>query len=259
MKINISVPQCLCGKIPKGVFMFRTIGFYLYFFIRGFASFIERWIASRVSLATVEETDWEKNKTPRKWAKGLVNIVGGRITVVGAENLPKGAVVIVANHQGSFDIPVLIGFVPKPFGFISKVEVLKIPIVGAWMRVMNCVFMDRGSRAKSAEAIGTGVEVLKQGHSLVIFPEGTRSKGGPVQSFKAGSVRLAIDAEVPIVPIAIDGTADILEKNKGIMKPADVTITILPPVTLDTIKTMDSKTLAGHVQSLIAPYVKTSQ
>jgi 1-acyl-sn-glycerol-3-phosphate acyltransferase len=259
MKINISVPQCLCGKIPKGVFMFRTIGFYLYFFIRGFASFIERWIASRVSLATVEETDWEKNKTPRKWAKGLVNIVGGRITVVGAENLPKGAVVIVANHQGSFDIPVLIGFVPKPFGFISKVEVLKIPIVGAWMRVMNCVFMDRSNRAKSAEAIGTGVEVLKQGHSLVIFPEGTRSKGGPVQSFKPGSVRLAIDAEVPIVPIAIDGTADILEKNKGIMKPADVTITILPPVTLDTIKTMDSKTLAGHVQSLIAPYVKTSQ
>ena len=259
MKINISVPQCLCGKIPKGVFMFRTIGFYLYFFIRGFASFIERWIASRVSLATVEETDWEKNKTPRKWAKGLVNIVGGRITVVGAENLPKGAVVIVANHQGSFDIPVLIGFVPKPFGFISKVEVLKIPIVGAWMRVMNCVFMDRSNRAKSAEAIGTGVEVLKQGHSLVIFPEGTRSKGGPVQSFKAGSVRLAVDVEVPIVPIAIDGTADILEKNKGIMKPADVTITILPPVTVDTIKTMDSKTLAGHVQSPIAPYVKTSQ
>ena len=253
------MPQCLCGKIPKGVFMFRTIGFYLYFFIRGFASFIERWIASRVSLATVEETDWEKNKTPRKWAKGLVNIVGGRITVVGAENMPKGAVVIVANHQGSFDIPVLIGYVPKPFGFISKVEVLKIPIVGAWMRIMNCVFMDRSNRAKSAEAIGTGVEVLKQGHSLVIFPEGTRSKGGPVQNFKAGSVRLAMDAMVPIVPIAIDGTADILEKNKGIMKPADVKITILPPVSVDSYKSMDSKALAAHVQSLITPHVKSSR
>jgi 1-acyl-sn-glycerol-3-phosphate acyltransferase len=173
--------------------------------------------------------------------------------------MPKGAVVIVANHQGSFDIPVLIGYVPKPFGFISKVEVLKIPIVGAWMLIMNCVFMDRSNRAKSAEAIGTGVEVLKQGHSLVIFPEGTRSKGGPVQNFKAGSVRLAMDAMVPIVPIAIDGTADILEKNKGIMKPADVKITILPPVSVDTYKSMDSKALAAHVQSLITPHVKSSR
>jgi 1-acyl-sn-glycerol-3-phosphate acyltransferase len=237
--------------------MIRTIGFYLYFFIRGFASFIERWIATSVKRETVEETDWVKNKTPRIWAKTLVNIVGGRVTVNGASNLPKGAVVFVANHQGSFDIPVLIAFVPKPFGFISKIEVLKIPIVGGWMKVMNCVFMDRSSRAKSTQAINAGVEVLKAGHSLVIFPEGTRSKGGPVQAFKAGSVRLAIDAEVPIVPIAIDGTADIMEKNKYFMKPADVTITILPPIPVEKIKSMESKELAEYVQSLISPFVKT--
>ena len=221
--------------------MFRTIGFYLYFFIRGFASFVERWIANGVKRETVEETDWEKMKTPRTWASTLVAIVGGRVTVNGVENLPKGAVV----------------YVPKPFGFISKIEVLKIPIVGGWMRVMNCVFMDRSSRAKSTLAIGEGVEVLKAGHSLVIFPEGTRSKGGPVQTFKAGSVRLAIDAEVPIVPIAIDGTADMLEKNKFFMTPADVTITILPPIPVEKIKTMESKELAGYVQALISPYVKT--
>ena len=237
--------------------MFRTIGFYLYFFIRGFASFLERWRAERIQLDTIEETDWARIKTPRLWAKTLVDIVGGRVTVNGADNLPKGAVVFVANHQGSFDIPVLIAFIPKPFGFISKIEVLKIPIVGGWMRVMNCVFMDRSSRAKSTLAIGEGVEVLKAGHSLVIFPEGTRSKGGPVQTFKAGSVRLAIDAEVPIVPIAIDGTADMLEKNKFFMTPADVTITILPPIPVEKIKTMESKELAGYVQALISPYVKT--
>lgn len=239
--------------------MFRTIGFYLYFFIRGFASFAERWMATRIHLGTVEETDWARIKTPRIWAKTLVEIVGGRVTVNGVENLPKGAVVFVANHQGSFDIPVLIAYVPKPFGFISKIEVLKIPIVGGWMRVMNCVFMDRSSRVKSTQAIVEGVKVLKEGHSLVIFPEGTRSKGGPVQTFKAGSVRLAIDAEVPIVPIAIDGTADILEKNKFFMTPADVTITILPPIPVEKLKTMDSKELAGHVQALISEYVKASK
>jgi 1-acyl-sn-glycerol-3-phosphate acyltransferase len=239
--------------------MIRTIGFYVYFFVRGLFSFVERWIANRVHLSTVEETDWEKIKTPRIWARTLLNIVGARVTVNGAENLPKGAIVFVSNHQGNFDIPVLIAYIPKPFGFISKVEVLKIPIVGSWMKVMNCVFMDRSSRLKSTQAIGNGVQVLKEGHSLTIFPEGTRSKGGPLQPFKAGSVRLAIDAEVPLVPIAIDGTANIMEKNKGIMRPADVKITILPPILPEEMKKMDSKTLAAHVQSLIEPYIKTTK
>lgn len=237
--------------------MFRTIAFYVYFFVRGFLSFAERWIAMRVQLPTVEETDWVRQKVPRIWAKTLINIVGGRVKVDGAENLPKGPVLFVSNHQGSFDIPVLMSYLPKPFGFISKIEVLKIPVVGGWMRVMNCVFMDRSSRVQSSQAIGSGVEILKQGHSLLIFPEGTRSKGGPIQAFKAGSFRLAMDAEVPIIPIAIDGTADIMEKNNNIMKPADVTLTILPAVSVEKIKTMDSKALAEHVQSLIAPHVKT--
>lgn len=237
--------------------MFRTIGFYMYFFVRGFFSFIGRWIANGVEIESVEEADWEKTKIPRQWAKTLLKIVGGRVIVNGTENLPKGAVVFVSNHQGSFDIPVLMAYLPKPFGFISKIEVLKIPIVGSWMRIMNCVFMDRSNRAKSTKAIVEGVEVLKQGHSLVIFPEGTRSKGGPVLPFKAGSVRLAIDASVPIVPVAIDGTANIMEKNNNIMKPAEVRLTILPPISVDEIKTMDSKTLAAHVQSLISPYMKT--
>ncbi|HNH08095.1 MAG TPA: lysophospholipid acyltransferase family protein [Leptospiraceae bacterium] len=236
--------------------MFRTAGFYLYFFIRGFFSFWGRWKANRVQLNTVEETDWEKCKVPRQWARSLVNIVGGKITVNGTENLPKGPVVFVSNHQGNFDIPVLIGFIPKPFGFISKMEVMKIPVVGSWMKIMNCVFMDRSSRAKSTQAITAGVEILKKGHSLVIFPEGTRSKGGPVQAFKAGSVRLAIDAEVPIVPIAINGTANIMEKNKYIMKPAEVTVTILPPIPAEKVKSSDSKTLAEELKSLIEAKVK---
>lgn len=82
--------------------------------------------------------------------------------------------------------------------------------------------------------------------------------GGPVQAFKAGSVRLAIDAGVPIVPIAIDGTANIMEKNNNIMRPADVTVTILPAILADQIKGMKSKALADHVQSIITPYIKTS-
>ncbi len=231
--------------------MIRTIAFYIFFFLRGFFSFYGRWKANRVSLATVEESDWEKNAVPRSWSQTLLKIVGGQVTLSGGENLPKGAVLFVANHQGSFDIPVLISHLPKAFGFISKIEVLKIPIVGAWMKIMNCVFLDRKSRNDSTKAIGTGVEVLKAGHSLLIFPEGTRSKGGTMKAFKAGSFRLALDACVPIVPIAIDGTADIMEKNKNIMRPAHVRLTILPALPYESFKDMSSKDLAEMVHAQV--------
>ncbi len=231
--------------------MFRTIAFYLFFFIRGFFSFIARWKAKRVSLPTVEASDWEKNKVPRSWSSRLLQIVGADVQVLGGENLPTGAVLFVANHVGSFDIPVLIAHLPKPFGFISKIEVLKIPIVGSWMKIMNCVFLDRKNRNDSTKAIGTGVDVLKNGHSLLIFPEGTRSKGGPIRPFKAGSFRLALDAGVPIVPIAIRGTAEIMEKNKNIMKPARVFVHILPALEFDSFKSKSSKDLAEEVFELV--------
>lgn len=235
--------------------MIRTFAFYIYFFTRGFFSFIARWKAKRVKLATVEETDWEKNIVPRSWSRALIWIVGGRVSISGGENLPKGPVLFVSNHVGSFDIPILIASLPKPFGFISKIEVLKIPVVGSWMRIMNCVFIDRKNRTDSSKAIGSGVEVLKEGHSLLIFPEGTRSKGGPMKTFKAGSLRLAMDAAVPIVPVAIYGTAEIMEKNKNIMRPADVKLTILSPIPFKDFKDLSSKDIAEKVENLIKPVV----
>lgn len=234
--------------------MIRTIGFYIFFFLRGFFSFFARWQANRVSMPTVEETDWIRNKVPRSWSSALLWIVGAKIEVGGAKNLPKGPVLFVANHVGSFDIPVLIAHLPKPFGFISKIEVLKIPVVGAWMKIMNCVFIDRKNRNDASKAITAGVDVLKNGHSLLIFPEGTRSKGGKMKPFKPGSLRLAMDANVPIIPIAIHGTADIMENNGNIMKPAMVRLTVLPALSFESFKDLSSKDLADKVSSLIEPF-----
>ena len=76
------------------------------------------------------------------------------------------------------DIPVLLGYLNKPIGFVSKAEIKKFPVVPTWMELMNCVFMDRSDRRQSLKAIKDGIELLKNGHSIVIFPEGTRSKGG---------------------------------------------------------------------------------
>lgn len=211
----------------------RTIAFFLYFFGYLIYSipFLNKAKKYSNEALTIEEQDCKKHVFPKKWASTLVKISGAKVTIKGEENIPSGPVLIVSNHEGNFDIPVLLGFLEKPFGFISKVEVEKIPIVYKWMEVMNCVLMDRNDRRQSIKAIRQGISLIKAGHSIAVFPEGTRSKGGPVGEFKAGSLRLGIDAQAPIVPIVIKGTSNLMEKNKGWIKPGNVTISILPAIT----------------------------
>ena len=231
----------------------RTIAFYFYFFGYLLCSIplLNKIKKRKETTLSVEEQDRLDHVFPKKWAKTLVKISGADVTVIGEENIPAGPVLFVANHEGNFDIPILLSGLKKPFGFISKIEVTKIPIVHKWMEVMNCVFMDRKDRRQSIKAIRQGIEVLKNGHSIVVFPEGTRSKGGPVQEFKAGSLRLGTDAHVPIVPVAIKGTSTIMEKNKGWIKPGTVTVTVLPALTYEQNKEMDAKMMLANIEDRI--------
>ena len=231
----------------------RTIAFYFYFF--GYLLYSIPYLRKARKYnndhETVEEQDVKKNIFPKRWAKTLVKISGTEVIVKGEENIPAGSVLLVANHEGNFDIPVLLGHIKKPFGFISKIEVKKIPVVWKWMDVMNCVFMDRKDRRQSIKAIREGIAIMKAGHSIVVFPEGTRSLGGPVGEFKAGSLRLATDAKSPIIPIAIHGTSTVMEKNKGWIKPGKVIISVMPAITHEQYEQMDSKELTQFVQNII--------
>ncbi|MGM9987438.1 MAG: lysophospholipid acyltransferase family protein [Bacillaceae bacterium] len=187
-----------------------------------------------------------------KFGKTIMEAAGATVEVKGIENLPKDQnVLFVGNHQSNFDIPLLLGYLPRMIGFISKMEVKKIPIARTWMREMYCVFMDRSDRRQSLKAIKEGIENLKNGYNMVIFPEGTRSKGGPVDEFKAGSLTLATKSGVPIVPIAINGTYKLLEANNNRVKPAHVTLTILKPIYLNPEEKVDGKVLAEQVRQQI--------
>lgn len=164
------------------------------------------------------------------WAGFCIKETKSTVEVKGLENLPdSGAMVFIGNHQGNMDIPVLLASVPRPIAFISKIEILKIPVISKWMKLMQCVFLDRKSAKKSIAAIHEAVEKVKNGYSMVIFPEGTRSKGGPVKDFKAGSFKLAFQAEAPIIPITIDGTWRLYEEHKS-LRSGKVILTIHPPV-----------------------------
>ncbi|WP_251047786.1 lysophospholipid acyltransferase family protein [Planococcus sp. ISL-109] len=170
---------------------------------------------------------------PQKWATGIMKRTGSKVTVTGLDKLPGGPVLFVSNHEGNFDIPVLLSSIPKPFGFISKEEVRKFPVIPAYMEEMNCVFLDRTDRRSAFKSITDSIAKLQAGHTVLIFPEGTRSKGAGLQEFKAGFMRIAKDAKVPIVPIAIEGTSRIMEKNNNRVHSANVTVQVLEPISLE--------------------------
>lgn len=206
---------------------------------------------------SIQEYDQLIHREPQKWASGIMERTKSTVSITGLDNLPEGPALFVSNHEGNFDIPVLLSTIPKPFGFISKKEVKKLPIISMYMEQMNCVFLDRTDRRSALKSITDTVGKLKEGHSILIFPEGTRSKGQDMGEFKSGFMRIAKDAGVPILPIAIHGTADIMEKNNNNVLPADVKVQILNPISAELIGTLDSKEAITLVRSQIAEAVST--
>jgi 1-acyl-sn-glycerol-3-phosphate acyltransferase len=204
------------------------------------------------SSLSVEEMDVIKHAMPKRWAKGIIIRTGTNVKVTGENQIPAGPVLFVSNHEGDFDIPVLLGYIEKPFGFMSKVEVKKVPVISEWMDALNCVFIDRKNKRQSILSLRECMDKLKEGHSLVIFPEGTRSKSKSVNEFKTGAFRIALEAGVPIVPINISGTADIFENQKRGLKPANVEINVLPAVTYKEYKGLSPRELADLTQGMIA-------
>lgn len=190
-------------------------------------------------------------ETPKNVSAKVMKATGTNVQVTGREKIPEGAVLYVANHQGLFDILSFLGHLGKPIGFIAKKEINKLPIIRTWMGLLNCVFIDRTDRRQSMKAINQGIENLKNGYSLVIFPEGTRSKGASISEFKPGSLRLATKANVPIVPVTINGTYKMLEENDGRVKGATVEMTIHDPIFPESYQTLKSAELAKELQDIV--------
>lgn len=191
------------------------------------------------------------NIVVKKWARNFIEQTGSSIEIIGEEHISEGPVVFVGNHESDFDIPLLLGYLQKPFGFVAKIETKKLPLISTWMEIIRCVFMNRSSRREAIASLKEGIEHVKRGHSLVIFPEGTRNRGAEVLEFKPGSLRLAKDGHVPIVPIVIYGTADIFEKNNKRIKPSKVIVKILEPITNEELQNKDTVELSAGLQELI--------
>ncbi|SCY01604.1 lysophospholipid acyltransferase family protein [Alkaliphilus peptidifermentans] len=215
----------------------RTILWFIYFWIYtlGTAFSIPRVKYFIKKDEIQKKRDFTQNLA-HNWAKKLVLLTGSNVEVLGLENIPDGPVLFVSNHQGNFDIPILLSSLPKSISFVAKIELKKLPIINRWMEFLECVFIDRKDLRQSLRAITKAIEVLKSGQSMVIFPEGTRSKGSQLQPFKPGSLKMATKANVPIIPVTIKGSYKIMEANNNKITPAKVQVIISEPIYVDNIE-----------------------
>lgn len=234
--------------------MLRTIVWYIYFFLSLLISIPGMLQVKRLEKkGLIDEKEACIRKWSKWWASSLLKLAGVNVIVHGEENLPKDKTVLfIGNHQGNFDIPIYITFIDVPKGFVSKAEVQKIPGVRTWMRWMHCIFMDRSNIRKSGEAIITGIKSLKAGNNLVIFPEGTRSRGDKMGEFKAGSFKLATKSKVPIIPVTMNGSYKIMEgTGSPWFKPGTVELYIHPMVETANLTKEEEVALPDKIHAII--------
>jgi 1-acyl-sn-glycerol-3-phosphate acyltransferase len=165
------------------------------------------------------------------WSRFLMFFSGVRITLSGLENVPKGKPgVIAANHQAAADILLVLAYLPTTFRFAIKKELFKIPVFGWYLRKAGYISIDRKSTLSAYRTVEKIIEIIKTGESVLIFPEGTRTRTGELGRFKRGSLLAALKSGAPIIPVAISGSFHIIPSGTWMLNPCPVKFTVAPPI-----------------------------
>ena len=199
-------------------------------------------IKSRSSLAIVN------------WAfRCVIFLSGTKVIALGEENIPKdSAVLYVGNHRSFFDIVLTLSCFPKITGYVAKKEMNKVPILRLWMRNIHCLFLDRENIKEGLKTILKGVEEVKNGYSLCIFPEGTRNKvNDTFLPFHEGSFKIAEKGGVPVVPMTIVNSAAVFEDHFPKVKKATVVIDFGTPVFPEKLDKDTRKGIGLYVSDII--------
>jgi 1-acyl-sn-glycerol-3-phosphate acyltransferase len=184
-------------------------------------------------------------KYPRAWARIILSITGVKVRVSGVENLdPKATYIFAGNHTSQFDIYSFQAYCPHDFRWIAKKELFDIPIFGLTMQRVGSIPIDRSRGREALKSLNLAAKRIAAGSSVLIFPEGTRSKDGKLDEFKSGAFVLAIKSGVEVVPIGFNGAFSILPSGKLFPKSGEIIIRIGKPIPTRQYKTKDKQELA---------------
>ena len=188
----------------------------------------------------------------RAWSWLILATTGVSVDVRGLERLnPARTYVFVSNHQSIYDIPVIFANLPYQLRIIAKESLGSFPFLGWHLRRSGHLLVDR-RRPDRTGILERWRALVKEGLSLIIFPEGTRSADGRLAAFKAGSFLLAIEAKLPIVPVSVDGTRLVMHKGELTTRPGAVRLTLHPPVETEALDVSAARDLAEQVRGVVA-------
>ena len=214
--------------------------------ITGFISF---WC---VFFSIIPNSENRIHKMANLWAKILLLITNTKVEIIGRENILKGKPqIFMANHQSDFDILIALGHIPGQFRWIAKKELFHIPIFGAAMKNAGYIEIDRHNHEKAMQSLDEAALRIREGKSVMSFPEGTRSRNGEIKDFKQGIFHLAIKSGVPIVPISIIGSGQIMPKRSLKITPGKVKLVIDKPVDVTSYNTENRHELIDKVRKVI--------
>lgn len=205
-------------------------------------------------------------KVGTNWGKNLVWASGSKVKVIYENDCEreikkiketKEPVILISNHQSNLDIPTLLGYLPLDFAFIAKKEMKTWPLIGGWMKALNCIFLDRKNVRQGMKDMKNAMSKVKDGYSYVIFPEGSRTETGEVGEFKKGSFKLATDTKVRILPITISGTYAVQSKKSLKVKGnKNIKVIVDKPIDLTTLPIQEQKNIHKIVNDIIKDNLK---
>lgn len=189
----------------------------------------------------------------RRWARLMLRIARVRVTVVGLEKIPEKAVCVIAsNHLSFMDTPVVLAHIPVQFRFLAKHGLFKIPLLGTHLARAGHIPVYRGNPRQAVRTMSQAAETIQRmGISLLVFPEGGRTRDGALQAFNEGAAYIAIKAKAPLIPVALIGTREILPMNSMQPVPGPVTVRIGDPIPTAAMTLRDRERLTQMAHSQI--------
>jgi 1-acyl-sn-glycerol-3-phosphate acyltransferase len=188
-----------------------------------------------------------------------LRIAGIHVHVEGLENIPPGVCIFASNHASNLDPVALTPNIPRRISLLAKKEVFKIPVLSKAITLAHLVPVDRGDSEAAAESVDLAIKYLKEGLSFCVYPEGTRSRDGRLLPFKRGTFVMAIRAGVPVVPVSLAGTQELMRKGDWRIYPGEVVVKFGPAVDASRYKIEQREELRQTVQGLVAAGLPENQ
>lgn len=229
--------------------------FLILYLLVSYILFFVEWIIGKIDKRA---KDYSSLRIVQWGFRVILRLSGVKVTVKGKENIPDEAVLFVGNHRSYFDILILYVQCKRLTGFVAKDSMEKIPSLRVWMRYLYCLFLDRKDPRAGMKTILQAIEYVKQGVSICIFPEGTRNDGEELTMlpFKEGSFKIATKTGCPIVPVAINNSAEIFESHMPRVKKTHVVVEYLTPIDTKALSKEEQKVIGAKCQKMIEDTIK---